>query len=198
MKRRIYFLPGVSTGWLLSITLGASVVGWLCYQSIHKSHVAENEMRSASVLKRLCDAEADFRENDRDGNGVHDFWTGDIAGLYQFGLIDRATAEADAHPLVPLVPKPIPKDGYLFVALDMDDSERPPQAYRQVTDNKSGKVHHLTKFGFCAYPEKPGLTGNYIWIVNENHSVPRAPASLPLPRNWPSDEGLMNHWSKVQ
>ena len=30
----------------------------------------------------MASAEADFRANDRDGNRIQDFWTGDVAQLY--------------------------------------------------------------------------------------------------------------------
>src|SRR5438876_8635612 len=103
-------------------------------------------------------AEAEFRYKDVDGNGVEDFWTGDVAGLYRFGLIDREIAAADALPLFPRVPQPIPYMGYYFVAMEVDDSESPPEELRQDTDKKSGKVHHRSKFAFCAYPAEPGAS----------------------------------------
>src|SRR5262245_14151844 len=40
------------------------------------------ERNSATSLKTLASAEADFRANDRDWNHVNDFWTGNVSGLY--------------------------------------------------------------------------------------------------------------------
>jgi hypothetical protein len=146
----------------------------------------------------LAYAEADFRTNDRDGNGINDFWTGDVAGLYKYGLIPREWAEADTAPLVPLVPEPIPYKGYYFKALMADDSMTPPALYRQDTDKKSGKVHNLERFGFVAYPAGGIAPAKYMWIVNENNSVPRRPLTSPPTSNWPSDDEQKSYWSKVQ
>ena len=138
----------------------------------------------------------DFYTKDLDNNGVHDFWTGDIAGMHQFGVIDRAVAEADARPLVPLVPKPIPWNGYYFIALEMDDSEMPPTSYAQITDGKSGKVHHRSKFGFCAFPAEPGVRGSYIFLINEMGATLSCPVTVqPVPKNWPKDADLIKYWA---
>lgn len=40
-----------------------------------------NERNASASLKTLATANHDFRANDRDGNRVLDFWTGDVAGL---------------------------------------------------------------------------------------------------------------------
>jgi hypothetical protein len=166
---------------------------------------AMNERSAYTALKTLSSANADFRANDRDWNRVLDFWTGDIAGLYStlssgqpIALLPRALAEADASPLTPLVPRPIPYHGYYFTALSADGQESPPEPYRQDTDGKSGKVHHLRKFGYCAYPAEPGITGKYVYIINENNTVLRRDNLTPPPKNWPSDSELQSGWGKVQ
>jgi hypothetical protein len=135
---------------LIGLAAMSSIWGWIRWRK-HISY--ENDYEAYVVLKgSLSSAETDYRANDRDGNGINDFWTGDVAGLYQFGLIDRSIAEADVRPITPLVPKPIPRRGFFFVALDADRRENPPEPYRQDTDKKSGKVHNLRGFGFCAFP----------------------------------------------
>jgi hypothetical protein len=153
-----------------------------------------NERSAQSSLRTLSTAEADFRLNDRDQNGVPDFWTGDVAGLC--GLAGRDIAQADAHPIHPLVVTPIPHHGYYFAALLFDDSETPPEAYRQDTDRKSGKVHHLSKFGFVAFPADPA-SGMKIYIINENNTVFHRVDEAPPPKNWPTDAELMRFWSKI-
>jgi hypothetical protein len=158
-------------------------------------NLAENERNAATIIKTLCSAEADFRANDRDGNGVNDFWTGDLAGLLRFGLISRAVAEADLRPLVPLVRKPVPYHGYYIIAMVTDESETPIEELRQETDKKSGKVHHRTKFGFCAYPVEYGVTGRNTFIVNENNTVFwRHTYGDPMD-HWPSHEDQRHDWA---
>jgi hypothetical protein len=147
------------------------------------------------ALFMISKAEWDFHSKDADGNGIHDFWTGDLAGLYKYGLIDRSIAEADAHPISPLVPKPVPRNGYFFMALDTDNSVSPPEPYRQETDTKSGKVHHLSKWGFIAYPaETHGELR--MMSLNENGSVRVPPNDKPRPTYWPSDEEIKG-WGRT-
>jgi hypothetical protein len=182
---------------LLALTVGAILVA--IYFPIWRSrHRTEYERAAFTAMKILSSAEADYRFNDRDGNKINDFWTADVAGLYKLGLIPRELAEADIAPLVPLVPQPVPYKGHYFRALIADHSETPPVVYRQETDKTSGKVHHLYRFGFLAYPAEPGVSGNYMYMINENNSVFRAVDSLPHPDSWPSLEELQSHWSMPQ
>src|SRR5471030_2911674 len=51
---------------------------WL-FQRHRHSH---GERSPSTSLKSLTSAQADFRANDRDGDGINQFWRADIAGLY--------------------------------------------------------------------------------------------------------------------
>jgi hypothetical protein len=178
---------------LLTLLAGAWFVPeWLRHRR------AANERAGELGLAKIASAEADFRFNDRDRNGIQDFWTGDVAGLYAYGLIPREIAEADAAPLVPLVPQPIPYQGHYYRALVADDSESPPVDYRQVTDPKSGAVHHVERFGFVVYPAGGLAPPRYMWIVCENYTCFRSPAADPAPSRWPTDNNLKRFWAKVQ
>jgi len=153
--------------------------------------------RSASqALWKLTAAEAEFRANDRDHNVVQDFWTGDVSGLYAYGLIPRELAEADVAPILPLVPVPIPYQGYYFKALQSDGETG--SVYRQITDPKSGAVHNLECFGFVAYPSDGLAAPRRIMVVNENNTVFRTPSTNPVPGNWPSDRQIVLSWSKIE
>lgn len=147
-----------------------------------------NESKAAARIKSMAAAEAVFRSNDLDRNGIPDFWTGDVAGLFRFGLIEREVALADLRPLVPLTPVPIPTGGYYYVALDVDDSVSPPLPYRQTTDPVSGRVHHLSRFGFMAIPARPGLTANAVVMINEENSLWAYRTGWSGRLAWPSDE----------
>jgi len=156
-----------------------------------------NERIAGITLMTLKSAQHDFCTNDRDGNGIHDYWTGDVATLARLGLIERAVGEADAKPLKPLVSKPIPMHGYYFVALDLDESETPIEELRQVTDGPSGKVHHLKKWGICAYPAEPDVTGRLIYLIYSGYGSPLSvPAKgRPMPRSIPPDSDMI-HWNR--
>jgi len=181
---------------LLAAAGTAGMFGWFLPKRRAQQR-ARNEVLTIGHLATLASAEADYRANDRDGNKVNDFWTGDVAGLAALGLIDPGIAAADARPLLSGPPSPVPFHGHLFAALDADTSVTPPVAYRQDTDGKSGRVHHRFQFGFVAYPAEPGRTGNYIFILNENNTMFRADyRHTPVPRVWPSDTELKSSWSK--
>jgi hypothetical protein len=171
--------------------LGAAAVA---VPGLLSSERASNERNAATYLKALAYAEADFRDADRDGNGVHDFWTADVAGLRfleaggkEIALINADLARADARPLRPLPGGPVPFKGYYFSALERDEAA-PGGAteYRTDTDRTGRKVHHLTKFGFCAYPATSGA-GKYAFFVNEAFTVYRKPYDGKPPSAWPSD-----------
>ena len=187
-------------GIFIAVVLAAAIGGCLfpLWLSEHRSaQRMERERLVFTALKNLASAEADFRFNDRDGNRVNDYWTADLSELYRVGLIERGVAEADARPLQPLVPRPAPYQGYFFEALLLDESQSPPEAYAQITDGKSGKVHNLHRFGFVAYPAGPESDGIFLFLINENNTVFRAGhQAIPVPKNWPKDKDLRTFWSK--
>jgi len=173
------------------------VAACVIYPEWHAGVMTDNERSAEAALRTLATAEADYRANDRDGNGVNDFWTGDVSELSRLGILPRYFGLADGSPRTPLAPRPIPHMGYYFEALEADDSVRPPESYRQDTDKKSGKVHHLGKFGFIAYPATPGITGRRVFIVNENNSTWYSPDATRKPSAWPSDDELRTQWCRV-
>jgi hypothetical protein len=159
---------------------------------------ASNERSASTRLKTLSSAEADFRANDRDANGVQDFWTGDVSGLYSLTvhgrplqLIERSVAEADTCPIRGLCWPYRPREGYFYAALEADDSaEEPNKFYFQDTggNRRMGDVHHLSKFGFCAYP-RSSTTGKFTFLINENNTIFRRENVGHVTR-WPSDHEL--------
>ncbi len=181
MCRRALILGTLASAAFSLLTL------WELMSTGRTSMRASNERNAGGRVKSLASAEADYRGNDRDGNGIQDFWTGDVAGLYRLGLIERGMALADLRPIVPLCPRPIPFDGYYYRALDADDSVVPAEGYRQTTDPASGNVHHLTKFGFVAIPAWPGISGKSVVMINENNSLWAYRSGWTGTFLWPSD-----------
>ena len=55
-------------------------------------------------------------------------------------------------------------------------------------------MHHLTKFGFTAYPAEYGVTGRITVIVNQNNTMFRRHHFGNLMDYWPSDEELRHDW----
>jgi hypothetical protein len=142
---------------------------------------SRSDRNAAGTLRTICYAQADFRANDRDGNGIQDYWVADVSGLYTLldragqpiGLIERSASDADSDPRPnwegtatgpqgPLTPKA----GYTFRALRYHEDE---QGLRSPYD--LGKGRNPLKFGFVAEPI-PGLTGvPPTLIVNEGGTI---------------------------
>lgn len=148
----------------------AGTLGLISYRRAATLRLHEGE--AVRALLDLVAANENFRARDRDGNGIQDYWTGDVAGLFDYGGIDRAIAMADAKPLRALVPNPVPREGYYFVVMKVEDSDGIfPELYQEDTDGKSGKVHNLKIFGFCAYPAEYGVTGTFTYYISDLHRL---------------------------
>jgi type II secretory pathway pseudopilin PulG len=173
--------PGLATTVVVIVVL--LLLAALLVPGLLSSQRASNERSASAILKVLGSAEADFRGNDRDGNGAADFWTGDVAGLYHLQspdgvpirLIPRELAEAD-----PTHPNAKPLVGYWFVAMDVDETGQP---YRQ----GPGQNRHPTKFAFCAYPASRA-SGRTMFFINEGNTIFRIPFDGTVLRKWFTDD----------
>ncbi len=180
--------------------------------------ISSNERNASASLKTLASAQADFRANDRDGNQINDFWTGDVAGLYALQpagdaaikLIELSVAAADAAPLakgsagglhagLEKFAAPSPKAGYQFQTMTFDRSATPPEGYQQDTGGRlpMGKVHCHSRFAFCAFPAEYGATGRMTYILNEGNTVFVGDTHGEPVLEWPTDEELRKSWRKL-
>src|SRR5579883_1702391 len=152
-----------------------------------------SERPASTYLNTIASAQADFRANDRDGDGVNQFWRADIAGLYALTpgggpairLIERRLAMADARPRYEIGAEGerAPLKGYWFRSI--------PGADEKTMDAGS-------RFAAVAYPADYPKSGKYTFIVNENNTVFRA--DLGHGRGidaFPSDDELHTKWSKL-
>jgi len=132
------------------------------------------ERNPSTSLKTITSAQADFRANDRDGDGINQFWRGDIAGLYALiprnapppppdrtfdsaiKLIELSVAAADDRPVLDIGRYAVrsPKAGYRFRAL-LHEEEKTPDPQR---------------FAACAFPDTPEA-GRWTFIVDENNTI---------------------------
>ncbi len=58
-----------------------AVIAAIAIPGLVSAQRAANERNASASLKTVMTANHDFRANDRDGNRIVDFWTGDVAGL---------------------------------------------------------------------------------------------------------------------
>jgi len=56
-------------------------------------------------------------------------------------------------------------------------------------------VHHLTKFGFVAFPADPSEKG-YLYIWNENNTIFPSAYTSTTPSDWPTDVDLKKYYIK--
>ncbi len=134
-----------------------------------------NDEMAIRALRRICAAEKLFHRNDLDGNGVKDYWTGDVRGLQWLNpspckaasreraiqLLDAAIAAADASPLkrddiVAVAGSAAPYRGYLFVAF--------PEALDGKPMDRNAK-----HFAFAAMPA--GKTAGWTYVVTEDEML---------------------------
>lgn len=197
--------PSRWTAVALYTVLGSPLllIGYFVWAHVRSDNIASNERHASAATKLLASAQADFRGNERDGNGVQDFWTGDVAGLFYrpgpdgapLRLIEQGVADADARPLKPLPGGPVAYHGYYFRVMTWDESETPREPLQKETDKTSGKVHHPAKFAFCAYPVKYGVTGRNTYIINEGNTVFWTYRNGEPMDHWPSDHDRRHQWS---
>ena len=172
-------------GFVPALVLAIAITGF------HQSGRASNERAAGAAMKTLTSAEADFRANDRDGNGVNDFWTGDVAGLYtlkNLRLIEPELAAADGAPLLPLSRKPESRQGYRYQALVYDNSTKGDEKeYRQSTVQGGPAQFNPSRFGFVGYPAS-SYAGVFQYLINEGNTIFRLKIEEHgLLLEWPSD-----------
>lgn len=177
---------------------------------LEKAQRESNERNAAATLKTLTTAQADFRSNDRDGNGVNDYWVADVSGLGRIDaggrirLIEDSAALADAKPCVPLdtegefhalkfaaAGKPSPKAGYRFVALPGSEDE----GGRTVAYDE-GKGRCRRRFGFCGYPAEYGKEGKLTFITSEENEIWKKDTGGKVPERFPFAPGKEG-WSRL-
>jgi hypothetical protein len=147
----------------------AVAMWWFRLRREDRVQAAANERNGSVMLKVLAAAEEEFRNGDRDGNGVEDYWTQDVLGLARFSgrtsrpgpLISADIAAADAAR-----PGATPRYGYYLRALD-----------------GVGR----TGFAFCAYPADFPRSGKWTFVINEKKQLYRVDTGgLPI-RRWAPD-----------
>ncbi len=215
MPDRVGNLPGWFTMAGLALVFG--VVGYLIYDEA-VSRGSRSERGASPSIKMIVTAQADFRANDRDKNGVRDFWVADIGGLYRMRvdepnpymkLIEPSLACADARPRMALTSKgPVPVqggavayeevygtaapcNGYWYVALETYEAS--PDGYIPYDD---GTGRNRDRFGLCCYPAKYGGKLTRTFIVNEDNVFYGKDTGGVPPRGFPLDPAK-DGWTRM-
>lgn len=165
------------------------------------SQRASNERNAGASLKTIASAQADYRDHDRDGNKVGDYWRGDVSGLYglrapgstdMIKLIEVSVAAADGAALKTPAPGRdardsyavfAPKAGYFFRALTHADED--PAA----PDPK--------RFAACAYPAVYPQSGSKTFVISQDGVIYRRDLKGRFPAVFPDPETLKREWAEL-
>jgi len=124
----------------------------------------ENERAVLVRLKKIVEAQKQFHDEDRDGNGKSDYWREDIMGLYfakgadgrPLKMIELAIALADGNSMQSTIEfgEPAPTVGYWFKSLTFFGE----------------KVPDPTKWAVVAYPDSM-LAGRALFITDSSGKI---------------------------
>jgi hypothetical protein len=149
------------------------VIAALCVPSVLRSRMDARHRHASTGLKAICQAEADYRSNDPDGDDRNAFWADDVRGLFTIKgrngkpirLIELRIALADADPgLSPRMKGPPGRAtwGHWYAAFN---------EYEGVPDFVNDTGHDYGRFAFACYPDKPGRTGEWVFVVSEENTI---------------------------
>jgi len=144
-----------------------------------KTRTIGYERNASGSLKCFGSIQVTFRSSDSDLNGVDDFHTADVKGLYfisvgtptpvQIRMVEVSVALADADPdpgndyINPPNPPQTLKARYWFKASKKyTDEGGLPQPYGR---------RHMDRFGFAAYPDPTREGTDLAFIVNEEGAM---------------------------
>jgi hypothetical protein len=186
---------------------------------------ASNERNAFTSLKTLCSAEEYFRVNDSDGNGVKDYWTGDVKGLYTLtsARVAGANANNTVDPSIKLIELSVAgadADSTFYPAggenIDLSNfavpSAKAGHWFAAMRTSPSGALRQDRSFAFVAFPDTQSA-GKYVFIVDETNTILRMAATGPCRTGssnppglagvsssllvWPDESRLKSSWSKL-
>jgi type II secretory pathway pseudopilin PulG len=184
-----------------------AIIAAIAIPGLISSQRSSYERGASASMKTLAVAEADFRANDREGNKLNDFWTGDVKGLYTLTnaaipgnaggttdppirLIELTVAAADSDSTTPTAGGEnmavtqfgvvAQKAGYWYVALTADSSlgVTLESTYRQDTVGTPTMGSVHNMSKFGFLAFPDSQTfGRFVFIVNEANTIYRSAMS---------------------
>ena len=171
---------------LMIVVAIIAIIAAIAIPSLLRSRIAANETAAVGTLRNIVSTQAAWRQNDMDGNGIPDYWTCDVFGLYSCAdgagnttqAVDVAVAKSDAAPSAAAgaaAPRPfyaqaapaapVSKSGYMCYALVNDENAN---AYALDGGDADAEIcENGSKFGFGAMAESYSSSGVNTFQVNE-------------------------------
>ncbi len=164
---------------------------------------AFNEKTAQARLRSIHQAEEVFRDSDCDQNGVEDYWTRDVAGLYGLKyksgdlifLVDTDLAGADPEGAARYGLPYAPANGYAFKMMTAGPDGSPYQA----DEDKDGlRATHKSRFGVTAYPVPYKAAGRFTFILNEEGKIyKKDTGGAPVDRR-PGKDPALEGWQPAE
>ena len=170
--------------WPFPIPIVSDGGGWMFdaeqgKEEIINSRIGRNELSVLEVMTTYVEAQAEYANVDRNGNGVSEYEQKIRSTPGQFdGLFWEASA-AGPSPLGPLVAeargegysveqsdKPTPYHGYYYRILTRQGSEAPGGKYDYIINGNM-----IAGFGLVAFPAEYGSSGIMSFIVNHQGKI---------------------------
>lgn len=161
----------------LVVTAGIAAVLWIGYKVVESD--VEHSLAIVGLIG-MTKVQEDFRENDADGNGAKDYWTGDVAGLYRISRTSGTGLEdADAG-----LPSRTPFYGTWICAMTSGPDGAP---YAQDVDGDGQAVTHPDRWAVCMYPAAYGKKYTETFILNEEGRIWAKDTRGAPVTTWPKD-----------
>jgi hypothetical protein len=143
--------------------------------------IGRNELNALGVMRGYVEAQVEYAQIDRDGNGVAEFATklqsdsGKFDGLYWEAVPGQpesplgplvAQAKAEGYRLKTGTSQPAPYHGYLYKILTRQGRHAPGGKYDYIINGNM-----IAGFGLVAFPAVYGSSGIMTFIVNHQGKI---------------------------
>jgi len=189
---------------LMIVIAVIAVIAAIAIPGLISSQRSSYERGASTSMKTIAVAESDFKVNDRDGNHVTDFWTGDVKGLYTMTncsvsgrgggttdppirLIELTLASADTDGTtiaaggenMDLTNFAVfsAKAGYWYAAMTMDNSvSGAAEATYKVDTGGTPTMGSVHNTSKFGFFSFPDAQtfGRFVYILNENNTIYRS------------------------
>ncbi|MBI4834024.1 MAG: DUF2950 family protein [Planctomycetes bacterium] len=173
--------------WIIIIICIVLLIIAIAIPNNYSSRKAANETSAISALKAIRAAQDIWKQTDPDDNGINDYWTYDVSGMYRmlkdgmpaaYITIDLAKSDAGWHKdntfgrgttenWESISTTLGPKAGYYVQAMLADENGTP---YNRNTLHGIKSSNPL-KYAFVAYPAAYGSSGDLTYIMCEDGIV---------------------------
>jgi hypothetical protein len=171
--------------------------------AIEVDGVAGNELLASVSLQLLKQAQETFKNSDSDRNGVADYWTRDVAGLWGLKdaagqpifLVDPALAQSDPDGIGRYGLGASPRSGYHVKAMVTDADGEP---YAKDEDKDGSAFTNKTRWAVTAWPALYGGSGRMTFIVGQDGKVWKKDTQGKPADRWPGKDPAAEGWEPAE